>query len=195
MSVGERKATIAYGETYSVQETFDFSDEQMQKLTITISPLDTNQVGTFDIIVYFEEEGRMSEGVIHLAIVDNEAPILTISDTTIEEGPAFNQLADITEEDNVDGDFTSAIRVSGTVDTTTSGTYELVYTVVDSSQNEMTKTRKVSVQEDQQEHVATESTATVSNQTPVTNVVEAKQQANTLPINNKCISYQNGGQV
>jgi surface protein len=50
-----------------------------------------------------------------------------------------------TATDNVDGDLTSSISVSGNVDTTTIGNYTLTYSVSDSSGNSASATRSVSV--------------------------------------------------
>src|SRR5699024_12191263 len=52
-----------------------------------------------------------------------------------------------TAEDDVDGDVSDAIEVSGDVDTSTVGAYEVVYTVSDESGNEATETRTVNVVE------------------------------------------------
>ena len=48
-------------------------------------------------------------------------------------------------KDNIDGDLTSSITVSGTVDTSTVGTYTLIYSVADAASNTASVTRTVVV--------------------------------------------------
>jgi len=52
-----------------------------------------------------------------------------------------------TATDNNDGDLTSAIQVSGSVNTFMIGTYQLVYTVQDAQGNTATAIREVTVQD------------------------------------------------
>ena len=66
-------------------------------------------------------------------VEENEAPVLNgVKDLSIEEGSTFDVLAGITATDKEDGDLTAAIVVTGKVDTSVPGTYELTYTVTDS---------------------------------------------------------------
>lgn len=78
---------------------------------------------------------------------DTTAPVLTLlgeeqskvllGDTYVDEG--------VTATDDVDGDISSLVTVSGAVDTATIGTYVLTYTAVDSSNNTSTISRTVEV--------------------------------------------------
>ncbi len=63
---------------------------------------------------------------------------LTINDT-------FDQLDGVSATDEIDGDVTSDIVVTGTVDMTTVGNYVLTYTVTDSDGNTTTETRTIVV--------------------------------------------------
>lgn len=62
---------------------------------------------------------------------------LTVGDTWIDPG--------YTATDDVDGDLTAQVVVTGTVDTTRAGTYTLTYTVSDSTGNTGSTTRSVTV--------------------------------------------------
>lgn len=61
--------------------------------------------------------------------------------------PTGSKFADpgFTAKDNVDGDLTEAVTVSGTVDWLTPGTYPITYTVADGYGNETTVIRRVEV--------------------------------------------------
>lgn len=64
-------------------------------------------------------------------------------------GDTYNELGAIAT-DNIDGDITSNIRISGKVDTKVAGTYELSYTVSDKAGNKVTTKRVVIVKENEE---------------------------------------------
>lgn len=66
--------------------------------------------------------------------------------TIIKVGDDFNSLTGVTAMDEEDGNLTSAIKVSGTVDASKEGTYTLVYSVTDSENGTTTVTRVVTVE-------------------------------------------------
>ncbi len=77
---------------------------------------------------------------------DTTAPVITApASTTIAVGDTFDAMAGVSATDDTDGDLTSAIQVSGSVDTTTVGTYTLTYTVSDTAGNSTTVTKTVAV--------------------------------------------------
>ncbi|MGL4953386.1 MAG: immunoglobulin-like domain-containing protein, partial [Culicoidibacterales bacterium] len=77
----------------------------------------------------------------------NTAPVFTgLANKTITVGTAFDALAGVKATDKEDGDVTSQIIVSGTVNNNVEGTYTLTYTVTDSQGLTTTATRVVTVQ-------------------------------------------------
>src|SRR5699024_12396516 len=80
---------------------------------------------------------------------DTVAPVISLNGDNpmeIEVGSTYDEPG-ATAEDDVDGDVSVAIEVSGDVDTSTVGEYEVVYTVSDEVGNEATETRIVNVLE------------------------------------------------
>lgn len=78
----------------------------------------------------------------------NAAPVITATDKTIEVGDEFDPLADVTAEDEEDGDITDKIEIlKNTVDPSKPGVYEVTYKVTDSKGASCTKTIKVTVKE------------------------------------------------
>src|SRR5699024_9540375 len=78
---------------------------------------------------------------------DTVAPVIYLNGDNpmeLEVGSTYDEPG-ATAEDDVDGDVSDAIEVSGDVDTSTVGEYEVVYTVSDESGNEATETRIVNV--------------------------------------------------
>lgn len=65
---------------------------------------------------------------------------------TITVGDKYEELGALAK-DNVDGDLTKKIKISGKVNTSKAGTYEITYTVSDKSKNKATAKRKIIVKE------------------------------------------------
>ena len=68
-----------------------------------------------------------------------------VSNRTIDVNASFNPLEGVTATDVQQGNITAQVSVSGTVDTTTPGTYELTYTVRGSDGKDYTATRTITV--------------------------------------------------
>ncbi|MBA8817184.1 hypothetical protein FHX48_002282 [Microbacterium halimionae] len=84
--------------------------------------------------------------VDEVVLTRDAAPELSVpADSEIAFGDTFDALEGVTAIDNVDGDLTTKITVTGTVDTATAGTYSLTYAVKDARGNESTVTRVVTV--------------------------------------------------
>ncbi|MDD4036221.1 MAG: DUF5011 domain-containing protein [Bacilli bacterium] len=78
---------------------------------------------------------------------DIEPPVIVINGSnpiSISVGSVYTELG-ATATDNVDGDISANIQISGTVNTAVAGTYTITYSVIDSSGNEATTTRTVNV--------------------------------------------------
>lgn len=79
-------------------------------------------------------------------LADTTAPVIsTPGSSQILVGSAFDPMTGVTASDNVDGNLTSSVTVSGAVDTTKVGQYTLVYSVTDAAGNKGTATRVISV--------------------------------------------------
>ena len=80
---------------------------------------------------------------------NNNAPTITATDKTIKQGTSINLKDGVTAYDNEDGNITSKIVVSGSVDINKAGVYSITYSVTDSSNLKTTKTIKVTVVADE----------------------------------------------
>ena len=90
-----------------------------------------------------------SQNVIATIPIDDEAPVIQLNgDDVIEikRGDSYEELGAVAI-DNVDGDISEKIEISGDVDTTTIGEYIITYTVSDSVGNVATAERIVKVVE------------------------------------------------
>ncbi|TCK67740.1 putative secreted protein (Por secretion system target) [Winogradskyella wandonensis] len=88
--------------------------------------------------------------VIESSGPDTTAPVITLNGSasiTLELQETYNELG-ATATDNVDGDLTSSIVTSGTVNTNIAGTYTVTYSVSDAAGNAASATRTVTVNPD-----------------------------------------------
>ncbi len=95
-------------------------------------------------------------------VPDTTAPVITLqgdNPMTVVEGSVFNDPG-ATAQDDIDGDITSRIVVSGEVNTSVLGTYQVTYSVTDEAGNSAEISRTVNVVE---APACEEFTATVSN--------------------------------
>jgi hypothetical protein len=109
--------------------------------------VNTTKLGTYDLI-YNVADRSMNVTTVkrRITVYDNVKPvILGATNKTIRLNSSFNPRASVTASDNIDGNLTSKITVSGTVNTKKKGTYTLKYTVTDNSKNVTTVTRKITI--------------------------------------------------
>jgi hypothetical protein len=114
----------------------------------TITPL-PGFVGQLDVpITVSDPAGATAEAVLVVNVVpDNVSPDITVIGplfVTINVNGSYTD-AGATASDNVDGDLTHAIVVTGTVNTAVAGTYTISYSVTDVAGNAASVTRTVTV--------------------------------------------------
>ncbi len=92
--------------------------------------------------------------VAGLAACAGDPSVPTISGTgnaTLEVGESFDPLAGVSADDENDGDLTSDIEVSGSVNVNAAGTYTLTYSVENSEGESVSVTRTVTVESAEEE--------------------------------------------
>ena len=117
--------------------------------TITASKtgdIDITTLGLYEIEYFANFEGIQYLGTRYVIVTDQTAPSLELNTglDTIEQGSSWID-AGATVTDNSLEELT--ITVTGTVDTSTVGTYEIEYSAEDSSGNSVSLTRYVTVVE------------------------------------------------
>ena len=140
---GNTDITLCPGCKYE-EEGFSATDEYDGDLTdkVVIEQLE-------DKIVYTVEDSSKNKVSVERKIKeeDKEAPVITLNgyeNVTIYKGNVYIEEG-ASATDNCDGDITSLIEISGSVDNTKVGVYEITYTVKDKSGNTTSVKRKVSV--------------------------------------------------
>ena len=142
-------ADRAYSETVctgTLYGTYCFGGEMVTTWYAEGSDDNLGTNGNATITLKEEIQGVFEQGACPTE--DTVAPIITLTgdaEITIYKGQSF-QDAGATATDNVDGDITANITVTGSVDTNTVGAYELKYNVSDAAGNTATEvTRTVNV--------------------------------------------------
>ena len=140
---GNTDITLCPGCKYE-EEGFSATDEYDGDLTDKVIKEQLK-----DKIVYTVEDSSKNRVSVERKIKeeDKEAPVITLKgyeNVTIYKGNVYVEEG-ASATDNCDGDITSLIEISGTVDNTKVGVYEITYTVKDKSGNTTSVKRKVSV--------------------------------------------------
>lgn len=119
---------------------FDIHTPGMYTIDYTVSDSSVNEAqATRNITVLEKREGAENK--------DITAPVLTVpGDVVIKVGEVFDVRKDVSAMDDVDGDLTDKIQISGKFDIRTPGTYVIVYRVSDNAGNTATAERKITVE-------------------------------------------------
>jgi formylglycine-generating enzyme required for sulfatase activity len=117
--------------------------------SITISgTVDMNTTGTY-ILTYSvaDAAGNEANASRTVTVVDTTAPVLTLLGDANMSQAKDSAWVDpgATASDSLDGNLTSSITITGTVDVNTTGVYTLTYSISDGASNEANATRVVHV--------------------------------------------------
>ncbi|WP_186579851.1 immune inhibitor A domain-containing protein [Aquibacillus kalidii] len=126
----------------------DGVDGDVADQVVVTGEVDTNTTGEY-VLTYTVSDALGNESVVErrVHVVDETVPYIELTNGNTVEVEASSEFVEpgFTATDNVDGDLTESVVVTGEVDSTTPGEYTLTYTVTDSSNNEFSVTRTVSV--------------------------------------------------
>ncbi|HOZ54326.1 MAG TPA: DUF5011 domain-containing protein [Bacilli bacterium] len=127
----------------------DNKDKDLAKDVKITGNLNTEKVGKYTLIYKVSDKsgnGDTAKRVIN--VVDTNSPILKLSGRNtiyIYKNSTYREKGIKSAVDNIDGDVSDTLEISGDVDTTTLGTYKVIYTVQDKSGNITEKFRTVNV--------------------------------------------------
>ncbi len=145
---GKKTVEVALGKTYQeegVQANLFFLP--LRSLVRRTGTVDTEKVGTYEITYHLPFQ-TLKRTVI---VKDKNAPVITLHG---ENPLTFSYGQPYVEEgfealDDVDQDVTDRVKVTSHIDEKTPGTYEVVYEVTDTAQNQTSVTRTVTIVDDQ----------------------------------------------
>lgn len=122
-----------------------YNEEKLKNIKST-GKVNNKKLGTYTI-TYTAKYKNVSKKVKRkIKVVDTTKPELKLSGEAISiiVGNQYTEPG-YTAVDNYDGDITANVKTTNNIDINNIGEYEVTYTVSDSSKNESTATRKVSV--------------------------------------------------
>jgi len=102
--------------------------------------------GTYDFTVYDNAENSYTNSIT-ISNIDKINPVITLNGSNpmdVDKDATYNEPG-ATASDNVDGNLTSSISTTGTVNTSTVGSYTITYSVTDTAGNTKTENRTVNV--------------------------------------------------
>ena len=154
---GASTINLEVGDTYNElgATATDNIDGNLTSSIVITGTVDTNVAGTYTRNYNVSDAaGNAATQVTRTVIVtqpaDTTAPVITLNGAptiNLEVGDTYNELG-ATAIDNIDGDLTSSIVITGTVNTSVAGTYTRNYNVSDAAGNAATQvTRTVIVTE------------------------------------------------
>ncbi len=141
---GADDVTIEAGTPFDPMAGVTATDEEDGDLTDDIAVTGTvnvNTPGTYTLVYTVTDSGENTVSVTRIVTVipeegeeeENTPPVINgVSDKTITVGDPFDPMQGVSATDAEDGNLTSAIVVTGSVNTAVAGTYTLTYTVADS---------------------------------------------------------------
>ncbi len=124
-------------------------EDSSQDVVVDRSELDMKKLGTYSVkYTLSNAKGRNTITVTRTVTVeDNTPPVITINgDTKVQKyiGDEYKEYG-ATVKDNLDGDISNKVKISGTVDMNEAGEYTILYTAQDSSGNKAQAKRTVTV--------------------------------------------------
>ena len=144
--------TANYGKSFKVSKYYKVTDNYDEEVSdiVVDGEVDTSAEGDYELVITAtDSSGNSSSKTLTVTVDDLAGPTITLSKSkvSIKNGASFSAKSYLVSAiDNKDGDVTSDVKISSSVNTKSAGTYTVTYSVSDSSGNTSTKTLKVTVQ-------------------------------------------------
>lgn len=127
--------------------TDNYDGDITSKVKVTGS-VDTSKLGTYKLTyTVYDSSGNKAEKSRTIKVIDNEKPSISLKGKErmiIKVGARYNEPG-YTSYDNYDKDTTNKVKISGKVNSSKAGIYQLTYTVTDSSGNTNSTSRFIQV--------------------------------------------------
>ncbi|MGG0846830.1 immunoglobulin-like domain-containing protein [Peribacillus simplex] len=147
---GATNKSIPFNSTFNPKTGVKAKDDKDGDLSSAIrvdGKVDTKKVGTYNLTyTVADKTGNFAKVTRKITVYDQVKTVISgAGNKTIKLNSSFNPKTNVSAKDNADGNLTSKIKVTGTVNTKKKGTYTLKYTVTDRSKNTATVTRKITI--------------------------------------------------
>lgn len=146
---GAGNKTIKLNSSFNPKTNVSAKDNADENLTSKIKvtgTVNTKKKGTYTLKYTVTDSSKNAATVTRKITIDGTKPVISgANNKTVGYYSTFSPKSGVSAKDNLDGNMTSKIKVTGTVSTKKKGTYTLKYTITDSSKNTATVTRKITV--------------------------------------------------
>ena len=148
--IGDKEVTVNInGEYKELGAKAEIGSKDItDRIVIDSKKLDTNKVGTYEIkYTITDKYGNSASTTRKVEVIDHIAPEIALYGgytISMYYGLTYREAGYIAT-DNVDGNITSNVTISGTVNTRAVGTYSLTYSVEDAAGNKKSVTRTIHV--------------------------------------------------
>lgn len=142
--------TVAYGsQDFQVEDIIEVSDNSQDDCDVQIDgDVNVSKLGTYTLKVKaIDSSQNIAEKAFDVEVTDQMAPQIMIKPQIAYLHEEFDALENVQAMDDIDGDCTKDIQVSGEVNVQKAGTYYLTYTVQDQAGNQTKVKREVVVKE------------------------------------------------
>ena len=142
--------TVAYGsQDFQVEDIIEVSDNSQDDCDVQIDgDVNVSKLGTYTLKVKaIDSSQNIAEKAFDVEVTDQMAPQIMIKPQIAYLHEEFDALENVQAKDDIDGDCTKDIQVSGEVNVQKAGTYYLTYTVQDQAGNQTKVKREVVVKE------------------------------------------------
>jgi hypothetical protein len=128
----------------------DAEDGVLTNDIVVDGPSDISELGDYTVTysITDSDDNTASISVTMTVIEDNPPTLSGMIDITIYQGETYDLTDGITAIDDKDGDITSSIVITESIDVDTAGLYTVNYAITDSSGNEVTEEVTLTVLED-----------------------------------------------
>ena len=142
--ISQSNKTVEINSDYDILSLFTFEDGYSG--TIKSSDIDNSKLGKYNVTVAVEHGGNTKDYNFNVEVVDTTKPEVEVSEAKVKLNSTDYNLAEFVKvNDNSKEELTPIFDTSG-LDTSKAGSYNVNYSVKDSSGNETTGELKVVVQ-------------------------------------------------
>lgn len=129
-------------------EDIDAADQNLINNVTVTGTVDVSTIGEYTLTyMVTDTAGSTDTATRKVTVIANEKPVINATNLTVYKGQTFNYLNGVTATDKEDGNVTSSLTYTGTVDMATIGTYEVVYSATDLDNQTSSKKVTITVEE------------------------------------------------
>lgn len=143
--------TVNYGDAFDINNFVEVKDNYDVNPTVTVEgTVDTKNMTTVQPIkvTATDSSGNKTSNDYEVKIADKAGPVITLKSDNVDVkyGTSFDPKSNLASAiDNLDGDVTGKVEITGTVNTNKAGAYRVYYRVTDNAGNRSEASAKINV--------------------------------------------------